>query len=444
VVLVVGALVLTGVNQVTRALPAPMLRTSLASSVTIPGSGPTLPWPSVGQAAVDVPSVGYAASWGPDTPVPIASLTKMTTAVVVLRDHPVPAGAQGPGVTMGPGDVAAYENAINTDQSNVPVQVGEILTERQMLEGLLNQSANNLAYSLAVWDAGSLAAFVVKMNGLATSLGMTATHYADASGYQPQTVSSAVDVLKVAAVGMAIPTFAEVAGLTTITLPIIGTVHNIVAEIGSNGVVGVKSGFTTAAGGCMVLATYRSVAGQSVLVLSSVTGQMFPTPAAAPTTTAANAAAAPTTTTPTTSPTTTPTTAPPAPTATTMPPDMAYSADDPLRYAGPAAQSLLTAAAAGLVPVTVATPGTPVASADARWGGTAHSVSVLTSGAVDLVGWPGQRVTVAHVLSVPAGARQGDRVGAAIYVLGTQRAVVGLHLEGTVREPTWWWRLTHP
>jgi D-alanyl-D-alanine carboxypeptidase (penicillin-binding protein 5/6) len=71
-------------------------------------------------------------------------------------------------------------------------------------------------------------------------------------------------------------------------------------------------------------------------------------------------------------------------------------------------------------------------------------VSVVTSGAADLVGWPGQRVTVAHVLSVPAGARQGDRVGAAIYVLGTQRAVVGLHLEGTVREPTWWWRLTHP
>jgi D-alanyl-D-alanine carboxypeptidase (penicillin-binding protein 5/6) len=77
-----------------------------------------------------------------------------------------------------------------------------------MLEAMLTRSANDIAYSLAVWDAGTLDAFVVKMNALAASLGATDTHYVDASGYDSASVSSASDVLKVAAVGMAIPTFA--------------------------------------------------------------------------------------------------------------------------------------------------------------------------------------------------------------------------------------------
>jgi D-alanyl-D-alanine carboxypeptidase (penicillin-binding protein 5/6) len=436
-VAVAVAAALAAVLQVTRALPAPRVATSVASSVTVPGGAPALPWPGVGQAAVSVPSVGYAASSGPDTPVPIASLTKMTTAVLVLHDHPIPPGAPGPGVTMGPADVAFYEHAIATDQSNVPVQVGEILTERQLLEGLMNQSANNFAYTLADWDAGSQAAFVAKMNALAALLGMTATHYVDASGYQPQSVSSAVDVLKVAAFGMAMPTFAEVVSLATVTLPIVGTVHNIVAEVGQDGVVGVKSGFTTAAGGCMVLAAYRTVAGQPVLVLSSVTGQMIPVPPP-PTTTTTTTTVPGTPAPPPTAPTTTTTT------TTTAPPDGAYSADDPLRYAGPAAQSLLDAARAALVPVTVATAGDPVASATAVWGGTAHTVSVVTAGSATLAAWPGQQVAVSHLVSVPAGARRDDGVGSVRYRLGLQQAVVGLRLDGTVREPTWWWRLTHP
>ena len=123
---------------------------------------------------------------------------------------------------------------------------------------------------------------------------------------------------------------------------------------------------------------------------------------------------------------------------------MSYSADDPLRYAGPAAQALLTAAEAGLVPVTLATPDTVVGSASAVWGGTAHTVAVSTSSPASLPAWPGQQVSVRHVLRVPAGAREGDQVGLVLYTLGRQRALIGLHLDGTVHEPDWWWRLTHP
>ena len=120
----------------------------------VPGSSPALPWPALGQGAVSVPALGYASQSGPETPVPIASLTKMTNAVVILRDHPVAPGANGPMITITPDDVSQYDVDLDNDESNIPIQAGEVLSERQMLEALLTQSANDIAYSLAVWDAG--------------------------------------------------------------------------------------------------------------------------------------------------------------------------------------------------------------------------------------------------------------------------------------------------
>ena len=89
-------------------------------------------------------------------------------------------------------DVAEYESELKNDESSVTIQAGETISERQMLEGLLLGSANDMAFSLAMWDAGSIPAFVAKMNALATSLGTTNTHYVDASGYDPASVSAAV------------------------------------------------------------------------------------------------------------------------------------------------------------------------------------------------------------------------------------------------------------
>ena len=88
-----GALVVA--QRITKPLAGPKLTSTLAASITVPGPAPALPWPTVGQGAVLVPALGYAAHSGLQTPVPIASLTKMTTAVVILRDHPLAPGNRG-------------------------------------------------------------------------------------------------------------------------------------------------------------------------------------------------------------------------------------------------------------------------------------------------------------------------------------------------------------
>lgn len=267
-------MVAAGAYQLTRSVPTPVVRPAMTlTGDPAPGASPVLPWPTTGQAAVAVPGRGLLVQSGPETPVPIASLTKLMTAFLVLHDHPLAPTAQGPGVTMNVNDVNEAGEDEEDGATSVPVTPGEVLSERQLLNGLLVHSANNFADILANWDAGTVPAFVARMNAEARSLGMHDTHYADANGLSPQSVSSAGDQLRIAMKAMAIPTFAIVVSQTSITLPIAGVIPNYVSSIGSDGIVGVKSGFTQAAMGCLVLAADRPVDGRSVLVMAAVTGQ---------------------------------------------------------------------------------------------------------------------------------------------------------------------------
>jgi D-alanyl-D-alanine carboxypeptidase (penicillin-binding protein 5/6) len=431
VVLLAGAGV--AVQRATRPLARPVLTHALQTSNVVPGAQPALPWPSIGQAAIAIPSLGYAQQSGPESPVPVASLTKMTTAVVILRDHPMAPGASGPSIAVTADDVGQYDYDLQNDESNIPIQVGEQLTELQMIEALLNQSANDIAYSLAVWDSGSEAAFVAKMNSLAASLGATGTHYVDASGFDPQSVSTAADTLRIAAAGMAIPAFAAVAALPTVTLPLVGTAHNIVTEIGSNGIVGVKSGYTSQASGCMVLAGYRTIDGRSVLVLASALGQHVQAPGA-PAGPAAPQAASETATT-AGAPSTSPSASGPSP---------GLEAEYPLLYTGPVVEALLHASEAAVVPVTLVTRDRVVVTASTGSGGSPHRVPVVASRAAWLLGWPGQHVVGAtEPLRASGGRTSGKLVGSALWALGKQVEAVPLQLTRQPPSPSLWWRIVH-
>ena len=208
---------------------------TMAPTVHVASSPVALPWPATGQAAVAVPSVGIEVSSGPETPVPIASLTKMMTAYIILHDHPVLVGQNGPAITMGQPDVDDFDNDTVEDEANAQVAVGEVLTERQLLEGLLVHSANNFADTLASWDAGSMAAFVAKMNSTAAQLGMVDTHYADASGFDQDSQSTAGDLLKVAAQDMENPTFVGIVRMSSVTLPVAGTISTYTPLLGLRG-----------------------------------------------------------------------------------------------------------------------------------------------------------------------------------------------------------------
>lgn len=73
--------------------PPPRLLQIVADTFTIPGMAPNIPWPSSGQAAVEIEGVGSLGTSGHvSTPVPIASVAKTMTAYLILADHPLAAG----------------------------------------------------------------------------------------------------------------------------------------------------------------------------------------------------------------------------------------------------------------------------------------------------------------------------------------------------------------
>lgn len=232
-----------------------------------------LAWPSEGQAAVAVEGLGTLGASGSEMPVPIASLAKVMTAYLVLRDHPLEPGEEGFEIEIGTADVEDLHRRIELNQSVVAVEAGEVLSERQALEALLLPSANNVAALLAIHEAGSIEAFVGKMNEAATELGMQNTHYTDPSGFEDTTVSTASDQLKLGRAAMVDPTFAEIVAKPSTVLPVAGEVANFNELVGHEGYVGIKTGSHQAAGGCLLFAKRIDVGGRTLTVIGAVLGQ---------------------------------------------------------------------------------------------------------------------------------------------------------------------------
>lgn len=257
----------------TERLPSLSVRRTLAGQIVIPGHPPALAWPHEGQAAVEVQGVGSFGTAGAQTPVPIASVAKMMTAYLTLREHPLSAGQSGFTLTVSAAEAAEEERRESEGQSVVPVRAGESLTERQALAALMLPSANNVAAMLARYDAGDIEAFVARMNARARALGMHSTTYTDPSGFTDTTRSTAADQLELARVAMKDPTFAAIVDRQAATLPVAGTVRNYNALVGEEGYVGVKTGSDRAAGGCLVFARRFTRAGRKLTVLGVVLGQ---------------------------------------------------------------------------------------------------------------------------------------------------------------------------
>lgn len=252
---------------------APVLRERLPAVMRFPGRPARLPFPVKGEAAVVIPGLGVVGASPAERQVSIASLTKMMTAYIILKDHPLSMWGNGPVFQMTAADHANWVFAAIRGESNLEVKKGERLDERQLLEALMIPSADNIANYLAVWDAGSLPRFVAKMNAEAAHLGLVSTHYADASGLDPRSRSTAVDQAMLAGITMTDPVLRSIVDNIYVMLPIAGRVWNVYnPAIGVDGIIGVKSGFTHAAQACLATAAWRIVGGRRYLVVSTVLG----------------------------------------------------------------------------------------------------------------------------------------------------------------------------
>jgi D-alanyl-D-alanine carboxypeptidase (penicillin-binding protein 5/6) len=230
-------------------------------------------WPADGVSAADISGFGVVAGPGATRPVPIASVAKVMTAYVVLHDHRLPANGSGPDIAVQPSEAAAYQSQARDGDSLVPVAAGETITERQALEALMLASADNMAWILARWDAGSQAAFVARMNATARRLGMTGTSYTDPSGLDPSTASTAADQVRLGMAAMRVPALAAIVAMPTAVVPDAGVVRNYNTLLRQDGIVGLKTGSTHAAGGCVLIAAWQKASGRKTLIVAAIFGQ---------------------------------------------------------------------------------------------------------------------------------------------------------------------------
>jgi D-alanyl-D-alanine carboxypeptidase (penicillin-binding protein 5/6) len=287
VVLLVGILVVAGGTGAVLAIARLQSRTpALAPEVTSTTSWSSGPSTSAAIVAPGQGSFALAAVFGNSaTPLassnaqtvrPIASVAKTMTALAILDVHPLLPNQAGPSLTMSQQDVDDYHSIAASGGSFAPVELGERLSERDLLIGLMLPSANNFALTAARWVDGTVNAFVQRLNARATALGMLHTHFADPDGLDRATTSTAADLVILGEQVVADDALLSVVSTTNAVLPDGTAVQNLNMLLSDEpGWVGVKTGWTPDAGGCLLFAARRTLTpgAPPVAMVGAVLGQ---------------------------------------------------------------------------------------------------------------------------------------------------------------------------
>jgi serine-type D-Ala-D-Ala carboxypeptidase (penicillin-binding protein 5/6) len=247
------------------------LAASVALTATAPAAGATAQAASTASsagpagigarsAAVENAATGRLLwSRGLNTRRPMASITKVMTAFLVLS-----AGHLDRAITI-PAAVTGYVRAHNA--SNAGLHPGDRLTARQLLYALLLPSGADAAYALARAYGPGIPAFVARMNAMARLLGMHRTHFSNFDGLPYPTpysnYSTAANLLTLGRAAMLRPLFRSVVAQRSYRIAA-GPGHHAYRWKNLNpllgrypGAIGIKPGYTRAAGQCLLFEATR-------------------------------------------------------------------------------------------------------------------------------------------------------------------------------------------
>jgi D-alanyl-D-alanine carboxypeptidase (penicillin-binding protein 5/6) len=188
-----------------------------------------------------------------DKRLEMASTTKIMTAILILESLPLDKKVKVPRAAVG---VAG---------STLGLRAGETFTVEQLLYAMMVPSANDAAITLAIAEAGSVKAFVAKMNAKAEEMGLTKTHFANPNGlHVANHYSSAKDMATLASYAMKDGTFRRIVATREYVLPHAGGVAPKVLKTSNElmrdvaWVNGIKTGSTPYAGYCLVASATKN------------------------------------------------------------------------------------------------------------------------------------------------------------------------------------------
>jgi D-alanyl-D-alanine carboxypeptidase (penicillin-binding protein 5/6) len=371
-------------------LLAPLRATPpVLTSYTVPTTtAPVLTLPSYGDSAIA--AVGYPgllATGGGSAPRPIASITKIITALVVLQKKPLADGSAGPNILFTGADEVLLKSYARRDGDVYPIRVGGSMSERDVLTVALVASANNYARALVDWAYGSEANFLPVARAWLKVHGLSSTTLTDCTGLNPQNTSTPTDLIALGKIALDDPVVSSIIKIQKITLPVVGAIKNTNGLLGESGIDGIKTGTLNSAGSSLLFASRLSLGGHLVTLVGVVLdGPNHPT-------------------------------------------------------IDRAIHALVTQARAGFHLVTIVRKGQAFATYTTLWATRASAVAARTMTAVV---WGGTPITTTVSANPATLETAGSLIGDAHITAGTAQFSVPLVLSTAITDPGPLWRLAHP
>lgn len=208
---------------------------------------------SAGEAVLDCESGRVLYEHNADKQMPMASTTKILTAIIILEDCDLDAV-----VTVPP-------QAAGTEGSSIYLIAGEKITVRDLLYGLMLRSGNDCAVTLALYHSGTVEAFAACMNARAQTMGAVNSSFVNPHGLPAEGhYTTALDLARIAAYALRNASFREIVsakewrtdGDGTETVRLFHNKNKMLYNYA--GADGVKTGYTKEAGRCLVASAERS------------------------------------------------------------------------------------------------------------------------------------------------------------------------------------------
>ena len=341
-------------------------------------------WPGAGSAAIAVEGIDGTLASSLD-PSSIASITKVVTALMILDELPLAPGEQGPEYRFGYADMLEYWDYRARGESALDVPIDGVLTQYQMLEGILVGSANNYADRLAssIWPSDQV--FASAARSWLAAHGIPGVTVVESTGIDLGNTATAEALIPLAKKAMENPVVAEIVAKQAIELPGAGRAENTNGLLADPGVLGIKTGTLDA---WNLLSAKDVVAGDTTVRLyAAVLGQ----------------------------------------------PDDAARVD--------ASRALYAQLEQELQPRPSVTADTVAGLVRTEWG---EEVSIVTASDAAVVLWNGGAGTVSTRYDLGDARTAGDVVGALSVDGPLDDELVDLRLAEDIEPPSVWWRLTHP
>ncbi|MEJ3404092.1 D-alanyl-D-alanine carboxypeptidase [Rathayibacter sp. YIM 133350] len=387
-VLVLAALIYS-FSTLTASVPATAAELKEPAAISTPQAQPA--WPGFGRGAVGAVGFdGVLSASGDQSAAPMASITKIITALVVLDAKPIAVGEDGPSITYTDADVDIYYQEVAADASVAPVRDGLVLSEKQSLTMMLLPSAGNYSISVANWAFGSVDAYLGAAATWLKAHGLANTTVVDTSGLSDESASTPADLVELAKIANTDPTISAIVSQPSAEIPGIGTIENTNKMIGSHNVDGIKTGTNDNAGACLLFSADYTIGSRTVTVVGVLLGG----------------------------------------------PDMGDHAE-----LDAAVGTLLDSVSAAFHEVTLTKAGERYASYTSEWGDTVTAVAEHDASALV---WSNTPITSTATSKTLRTVADGDTVGSVTFTINGTTTVVPLVARGEIEDPGTLWRLGHP